>query len=285
VLAQKCVHEVIVVDDCSTDESFSLAQAFAGDPRVMVCRHDMNRGKGAAVRTGVACVKSPVVIIQDADLEYDPVEYDSLVAPIAKGQADVVYGVRTFASQSAFSFWYVVGNRILTLAANLLFNCYLADIATGFKAIRTDLLLRLGSRVDRFAIDAELTARLLRLGYRIHEVPIGYRARSRKYGKKVTWLDGARALVALVKIRIAPYRALYGEVDRYHARRQDALDRFNQLGELPKEAVLAQAEAAITASQLPVAGEANGHFGFQHPLGRVGQPELSSQSISVGPAT
>jgi glycosyltransferase involved in cell wall biosynthesis len=218
-LLQSSVGQVIVVDDGSTDRTFQVAERFGRISRVTVLRHDRNRGKGAAVRTGLAAVKMPIVIIQDADLEYDPADYGQLIAPIVEGSADVVYGVRQFVSQSAFSFWYVVGNRTLTTATNLLYNCYVRDVATGFKAMRTDLMRRLNVTVNRFAIDAEITARLVRLGYRIHEVPIIYHPRPRSAGKKVTYADGFRALASLLAVRLATRTDLFGGKDEYHQAR------------------------------------------------------------------
>ncbi|TMD19143.1 MAG: glycosyltransferase family 2 protein [Chloroflexi bacterium] len=154
-------------------------EAFKDDPRVVLLRHDRNMGKGAAIRTGLGAVTAPVVVIQDADLEYDPVDYPKLIGPILEGRADVVYGVRGFAGQTAYSYWFVRGNRLVTTATNILFNCYIQDMETGFKVMRTSLMRRLGLSGNRFDIEPEITGRVLRLGYRIHEVPIDYYARSR----------------------------------------------------------------------------------------------------------
>ena len=216
VLLQECVQQVIVVDDASTDRTFELAQASREDSRVVVLRHPRNRGKGAAIRTGLEAVTAPIVIIQDADLEYDPVDYPKLIHPILDGRADVVYGVRGFAGQTAYSYWFVKGNQLVTTATNVLFNCYIQDMETGFKAMRTSLMRRLGLTGDRFDIEPEITGRILRLGYRIHEVPIDYYARSREEGKKLTLRDGVRALMVLLRIRLASSRKLFGEPDAYH---------------------------------------------------------------------
>jgi len=223
VLAQPLVGQVIVVDDASTDGTARIADGFAADPRVRVLRHPRNRGKGAAIRSALEAVTGPIVIIQDADLEYEPGEYGQLIRPILDERADVVYGVRGFAGQTAYSYWFVVGNRLVTTATNVLFNCYIQDMETGFKAMRTDLMRRLGLRGDRFDIEPEITARLLRLGYRIHEVPITYYARGREEGKKLTWRDGVLALLTLVRLRLASRRRLFGADDGYHARRQAQL--------------------------------------------------------------
>jgi glycosyltransferase involved in cell wall biosynthesis len=235
VLRQACVQQVVVVDDGSQDGTAETAGKFTADPRLTLVRHPRNRGKGAALRTGLDALRSPVVVIQDADLEYDPAEYPSLLRPILEGRADVVYGVRGFMGQTAYSYWFVQGNRLVTWATNVLFNCYIHDMETGFKAMRTDLMRRLGLRSDRFDIEPEITARVLRLGYRIHEVPISYYARTRAEGKKLTWRDGVRALLTLFRLRVTAYRVLFGSADPYHAARQQALARRSRLPELPQE--------------------------------------------------
>jgi dolichol-phosphate hexosyltransferase len=235
VLLQECVRQVVVVDDCSTDLTAQIAETFTDDPRVAVRRHPTNWGKGAAIRTGLEAIAAPIVIIQDADLEYDPAEYDRLLAPILEGRSDVVYGVRGFASHTSYSYWFVLGNRLVTTATNVLFNCYIQDMETGFKVMRTDLMRRLGLRGNRFNIEPEITGRLLRLGYRIHEVPITYYARSREEGKKLTWRDGVRALGVLMRVRLTTRRRLFaGEAD-YHSERQRELAAAPRLPALPGE--------------------------------------------------
>jgi len=233
VLLQPCVQQLVVVDDGSADGTFEVAERFLSDRRVSVHRHAANRGKGAAIRTAVESVTAPLVIIQDADLEYDPLEYQIMISPLLQGRADVVYGVRGFAGQSAYSYWFVLGNRVLTTATNVLFNCYIQDMETGFKAMRTELMRRLSLHGDRFDIEPEITARILRLGYRIHEVPITYYARSREEGKKLTWVDGARALGTLLRLRLSSRRHLFGIEDPYHARRLHELALMPRLPELP----------------------------------------------------
>jgi glycosyltransferase involved in cell wall biosynthesis len=235
VLLQDCVQQVVIVDDCSSDSTHNLAEAFKSDSRVVLLRHPQNRGKGAAIRTGLDAVTAPIVVIQDADLEYDPVDYPKLIGPILEGRADVVYGVRGFAGQTAYSYWFVQGNRLVTTATNILFNCYIQDMETGFKVMRTSLMRRLGLSGNRFDIEPEITGRLLRLGYRIHEVPIDYYARSREEGKKLTWKDGVKALVTLSKIRLATRRRLFGTDDGYHADRLAELAATPRLPALPGE--------------------------------------------------
>jgi glycosyltransferase involved in cell wall biosynthesis len=223
VLQRPEVGEVIVVDDGSTDRTWEILQAIArDDKRVRPFRMDVNGGKGAALRRAIIELQHPFALVQDADLEYDPRDYRGLLQPMVEGRADVVYGVRGFAGQTAFSYWFVIGNKAVTLATNLLFDCYISDMETGYKALRSELWKRLNLHGSRFDIEPEITARVLRLGYRIHEVPISYYARSREDGKKLTWVDGIRALGTLVKMRIKSRRDLFGTaVDHdYHRKRQ-----------------------------------------------------------------
>ena len=235
VLLQECVKQVVLVDDGSTDKTAHVVEAYSKDPRVTLRRHSTNLGKGAAIRTGLEAVTAPVVIIQDADMEYDPVDYAKLIAPILQGRADVVYGVRGFAGQTAYSYWFVKGNQLVTTATNILFNCYIQDMETGFKAMRTSLMRRLQLSGKGFAIEPEITGRVLRLGYRIHEVPIDYYARSRAEGKKLTWLDGVKALGKLLQIRLASRQRLFGADDGYHRERLADLAAAPRLPVLPGE--------------------------------------------------
>jgi len=224
VLNEPCVQQVVVVDDCSADGTLAAARRFASDPRVVVKHHEANRGKGAAIRTGLEAITAPLVIIQDADLEYDPSDYHKLISPILRGRADVVFGTRGFAGHSAYSYWFVIGNRLVTTFTNILFNCYIQDMETGFKVMRTSLMRRLGLTGNRFDIEPEITGRILRLGYRIYEVPIDYSARTRAQGKKLTWRDGVKALFVLLRIRLSTARALFGQPDPYHHERLSKLD-------------------------------------------------------------
>jgi dolichol-phosphate hexosyltransferase len=195
--------EAIVIDDGSTDGTGELLSAREWPQRVRVLKHDRNRGKGAALRTGLAAARGRYATVLDADLEYSPSDIALLLEPLRKGDADAVYGTRGFQAHSAYSFWYVMGNRGVTLAANVIYNCWLSDIMTGQKAIRTELFRSLRLRENGFAIEPEITARLLRKGIRIYEVPIVYKARSREEGKKLTALDGLRVVVTLLRCRIA----------------------------------------------------------------------------------
>lgn len=226
VLEQPEVGEIVAVDDGSTDRTWEILQAWASrDDRVRAFRQDTNQGKGAALRRAVGEIRMPFALVQDADLEYDPRDYPTLLQPLAEGRADVVYGVRGFAGQTAFSFWFVMGNKAVTFAANVLFDCYISDLETGYKALRADLWRRLNLQGNRFDIEPDITARVLRLGYRIHETPIRYYARSRAEGKKLTWFDGVRAIAKLLGLRLTTYRALFGKVSdpAYHRDRQRQL--------------------------------------------------------------
>lgn len=223
VLERPEVGEVIVIDDGSTDGTWDILQRVAkGDKRVRPIRLEVNSGKGTALRRAILEVKMPFALVQDADLEYDPRDYPDLLQPMVEGRADVVYGVRGFAGQTAFSYWFVLGNKAVTLATNVLFDCYISDMETGYKVLRSELWRRLNLHGTRFDIEPEITARVLRLGYRIHEIPIRYYARSREEGKKLTWMDGVRALGTLATMRVRSSRDLFGSApdDGYHRARQ-----------------------------------------------------------------
>jgi glycosyltransferase involved in cell wall biosynthesis len=202
VLASSVDLEVVLVDDGSTDGTWQIMGDRAqSNPRVRAYRHDRNRGKGAAIRTALGHARGSVVLIQDADLEYDPAEYPLLLEPIQSGRATVVYGSRAFSSHSAFSYWYVMGNRLVTLATNVIYNCYLSDMETGYKVMPREVALSLDLRARGFELEPEITAKLLRSGHRIYEVPVSYAARSRAEGKKLTAMDGLRALRTLARYR------------------------------------------------------------------------------------
>src|SRR5258706_1378665 len=226
------VGEVIAVDDGSTDRSWEiLTRVAAGDKRIRAFRQEANQGKGAALRRAISELRMPFAVVQDADLEYDPRDYPVLLRPLLEDRADLVYGVRGFAGQTAFSFWFVMGNKVVALATNLLFDCYISDMETGFKVLRSDLWRRLNLQGNRFDIEPDITARALRLGYHIHEVPIRYYARSRAEGKKLTWRDGLRAIETLLRLRLKSEQGLFGEAPdwKYHRERQHQLARRHPL--------------------------------------------------------
>jgi glycosyltransferase involved in cell wall biosynthesis len=195
-----CEIELVVVDDGSTDGTPEILRA-VDDDRVRALTQPRNQGKGAAILRAVQEATGDYLVILDADLEYDPHDIPRLLDPVLDGRADVVYGNRTFGSHSSFSFWYVMGNRAVTTAANMLFNCYLGDLETCFKLMPVALYRSLDVRSRGFGMEAEVTGKLLRRGIRPFEVPITYRARSRAEGKKITWRDGVQALLILGRER------------------------------------------------------------------------------------
>ena len=193
--------ELVVVDDGSRDSTAEILKAI-DDERVRVVIHPRNKGKGAAVRTAVGHATGDYMVILDADLEYDPQDIPKLIEPVLDGRASVVYGNRTFGSHSSFSFWYVMGNKAVTTAANMLYNCYLGDLETCFKLMPVSLYRSLDVRSHGFGMEAEVTGKLLRQRVRPYEVPISYRARTREEGKKITWQDGVEALWILFRERV-----------------------------------------------------------------------------------
>ena len=194
--------EVLVVDDGSTDGTWDELQSLSLPEQVRFIRHGRNRGKGAALRTALEAATGDVFVPFDADLEYDPADLARLLEPIIQRDADAVYGTRAFGSHTAYSFWYVVGNKMLCLWTNVLFNSYISDLETCFKMVRTSVLRSLRLRSDSFDIEPEVTAKLLHAGYRPYEMAISYGARSRAEGKKIRWLDGVIALWTVLRVRL-----------------------------------------------------------------------------------
>jgi len=193
--------EILIVDDCSTDGTADIL-ARLDFPEVVVLRHDKNRGKGAAVRTGLKRCTGNAVIIQDADLEYDPGEYIRLLKPILDGQADVVFGNRFFGGpQRVLYFWHYCGNRLLTLFTNILYNVNLHDMETCYKVFRKDALDGIEIKSDRFGFEPEITAKMIKAKKRLYEVPISYYGRTYEEGKKITWKDGLKAVATLIRFR------------------------------------------------------------------------------------
>jgi dolichol-phosphate hexosyltransferase len=193
--------EVLLVDDGSTDGSLDTVRDLADGARVRIVEHAHNRGKGAAVRTGIAEARGDLLTVLDADLEYDPADYRQLLEPLLAGDTRIAYGTRHFGSHTAYSFWYVIGNRVVTLWASLLFNTWLTDLETCFKVAETSLWREARLRSNGFGREAEITGKLLRAGHRIFEAPISYRARGREEGKKLTYRDGFVALWVLAQVR------------------------------------------------------------------------------------
>jgi glycosyltransferase involved in cell wall biosynthesis len=194
--------ELILVDDGSTDGTRELLSGTEWRDEVKLVFHERNLGKGAAIRTALQHATGEYAAVLDADLEYEASDLGLVVAPLLAGEAAVVFGTRAWASHTAYSFWYVVGNKAVTLAANVLYNCFISDVMTCHKAMRTELFRSLPLRERGFAIEPEIAARVLRAGERIYEVPISYRARTREEGKKLTALDGLRVLRTLVRCRV-----------------------------------------------------------------------------------
>ena len=238
VLARPEVRDVIVVDDGSTDGTAEIVSRLASqEARIHLLRQPHNLGKGAAIREAIPYLTAPFALVQDGDLEYDPNDYATMLRPLLTGRADAVNGVRGFGAHTAYSYWFVKGNQMLTTVANILFNCYLTDLLSGYKVLRTDLWHRLNLQSSGFEVETEIVARVVRLGYRFHEVPITYITRSRADGKKIRARDGLRILGKLTGVRLATTRQLFGaQLDSYyHQVRQRNLAAHHPLleGTLP----------------------------------------------------
>jgi glycosyltransferase involved in cell wall biosynthesis len=202
VRAVQLAHEIIVVDDGSTDGTRDVLSAIDSGSDVKIILHTHNQGKGAAVRTGFKNATGDVFLIQDADLEYDPRDYPILLKPIDEGIAKVVYGSRFLGGpRKAMFFWHMVGNRLLTLVTNLLYDSILSDMETCYKVFRADVIRDIPLRSRRFDFEPEVTAKVLKRGHRIYEVPISYNGREWEEGKKITWRDGMIALWTLFRYR------------------------------------------------------------------------------------
>lgn len=199
--------EIIVVDDGSTDGTEAVL-ARVDDPQVRIIRHPTNLGKGAALRSGFAAATGDYVIVQDADLEYDPRDYSALLEPLLDNSADVVYGSRFLGSpRRVLFFWHTVANRALTLLSNMVTNLNLTDMETGYKAFRIEVVRRLHIQSQRFGVEPEITAKIARLGCRIYEVPVSYRGRTYADGKKIRWTDGVKAIGAILRFGLLPNQA------------------------------------------------------------------------------
>jgi glycosyltransferase involved in cell wall biosynthesis len=206
VLAQRPVQELVIVDDCSTDGTWELLElSAANEPRIKLLRHDINQGKGAALRTAIAHATSRIIVIQDADLEYDPTEYCRLIAPILSGIADVVYGSRFRSGSDArrvLYFWHSIGNNLLTLCSNMATDLNLTDMETCYKTFRREVIQNIRIEENRFGFEPEITAKLAKAKARIYEVGISYRGRTYLEGKKVGWRDGFRAIWCVCKYNL-----------------------------------------------------------------------------------
>lgn len=202
VLAQRPVQQLVIVDDASTDGTWEKLQAIAkSDTRIALAQHPLNEGKGAALRTGFAQAKSPIVIVQDADLEYDPSEYHRLLVPILSGKADVVFGSRFTGSDAhrVLYYWHSVGNKVLTTLSNMATGVNLTDMEVCYKTFRREIIQKIKIEENRFGFEPEITAKVARLKVRIYEVAISYNGRTYAEGKKIGWRDGIHALWCICK--------------------------------------------------------------------------------------
>jgi glycosyltransferase involved in cell wall biosynthesis len=203
VLAQPQVFEVIIIDDCSTDQSTNKITSIS-DARIVLQKNDKNMGKGASIWRGIKLAKAKYLVIQDADLEYSPEEYQRLLAPLVDGRADAVFGSRflTYEARRALYYWHRLGNNFLTTLSNMLTNLDLTDMETCYKVMKTEYAQKLDLRENRFGVEPEITAKLAHMRIRVYEVPISYHGRTYADGKKITWKDGFRAIYCIVKYNL-----------------------------------------------------------------------------------
>jgi len=270
-----CPIELVVVDDASTDGTSEILDGLH-DERLVKLRHPVNRGKGAAVRTAAAAATGDYVQPFDADLEYSPADIPAILEPVLRGEAEVVYGNRIFGSHSAYSFWYVMGNKFVTMIANILFNAYIADLETCFKLMPADLFHRLDITSNGFGMEAEITGKLLARGIRPYEVPISYRARSRAAGKKITWRDGLQAVRILARIRLGKGAQLLPDRNASQHGVPTTSQPGNTRRAAPADFGAADAELAEALDNLDAAGNYAAWI-----LGLV-EPHLGDEVLEVG---
>jgi glycosyltransferase involved in cell wall biosynthesis len=206
-LPQGCSKEIIVVDDGSVDGTTELLKAYNPDAGLILHHSILNLGKGSAIRIGIAKSSGDIILVQDGDLEYDPGEYSRILAPLVRGEQSIVYGSRFQGRPQGMKLANWIANKLLTWSSNILFDARITDEATAYKAFRADVLRSVRLRCKRFEFCPEVTAKLRRLGYRIHEVPISYNARGLMEGKKIRWHDGVQAMWTLLKYRFLPVRS------------------------------------------------------------------------------
>ena len=194
--------EIIIIDDGSTDKSRTILEKYQHDKEIRLVFTERNMGKGAALRKGFAIAKGEIFIIQDADLEYDPIDYPRLINPILQNKADIVFGSRFFGeSHRTLYFWHFLGNKFLTTFSNVLNNINLSDMETGYKAFRKEIIQSIKLRCNRFGFEPEFTAKISRKKYKIYETAIQYHGRTYEEGKKITWKDGVRSVIAIMWFR------------------------------------------------------------------------------------